>query len=495
MAVAAGFVVGIGPGGVTADISRITVLSGGHRVLGHLAELRDDRLGLLRRAAQEIDRIAVLRVLHRRVVLINAPSLIHEVLVEKAKSFDKPLSTRVSLMPLVGAGLVSSKGDARWRRHRRLLAPLFTQAELARFGEVMVDSAAQVAARWQDGAEVPVMHEAVRIAMAAIARALFSADDLDLADAMSEPLTRTLGWTGYYATSLPLMAQLVLGRLLAGLSRRLGDRGAAAIERLAARLERPLLLPGARTAALRADVARIEARLLPLLAARRASGETAKDLLDLLIRACDDQGHLGDQDLRDEIMTFFGAGNETTASAIAWTLDLLDRNPEARLELEREVDALAGRRPAVSDLPRLPLTARAFKEALRLYPPIYMFARESVEATTVGGYHLPAGTSIYIAPYMLHRRPDLYPEPERFDLGRFSPEAEASRPRLSWLPFGTGPRVCIGAAFAMLEGVLVLATLIERFRFERVSAGPVVPLPFVTLRPAGDMPMRVRRRA
>ena len=463
-------------------------------MLGHVAEMRDDRLELLRRAAREINDVGRLRFLHRHVLLLNTPALVHEVLVEKAKSFDKPLSTRVSLMPLVGDGLLSSKMDTRWRRRRRIVAPLFSQAQVARFGEVMVHSAEQVASRWSEGAVIPVMREATRIAMAVITACLFSTEDLELSDTLSEPMTGALEWTGHYSTSPAMMGQLIVHNLLRGLSRRREGRAADRLEKLATWLEQPLLLPGTRTNALRADLTRIEEYLLPLVAARRAAGGSRSDLLDLLLRACEEEGHLSDRELRDEVVTFFVAGNETTASGITWALYLLDRNPAALSAVEREVDALGGRRPTVEDLPRLALCAQAFKESLRLYPPIYLFARESVEDVVLGRYHVPAGTSVYISPYMIHRHPDPYPDPERFDPARFSPEAEAARPRLAWMPFGAGPRVCVGAAFAHLEGTLVLATLLQRFRFERVGDRPVEPLPFVTLRPAWDLPMRVRRR-
>ncbi|MDC0743552.1 cytochrome P450 [Polyangium mundeleinium] len=479
---------------MTMNITAIPVLSGSRGLLGHVAEMREDRLTLLRRAARELDDIGRLRFLHRHVLLLNTPALVHEVLVEKAKSFDKPLATRVSLTPLVGDGLLSSKTDTRWRRRRRIVAPLFSHAESARFGEVMVHSAVQVASRWNEGAVIPVMREATRIAMAVITACLFSTEDLELADTISKPLTGALEWTGHYGTSPAMMGQLVAHNLLRGLSRRLDGSAAARLEKLGAWLEQPFLVPGARTSAMRADLARIEERLLPLVTARRAAGGTKSDLLELLLRACEQEGHLSDRELRDEVVTFFVAGNETTASGITWALSLLDRNPAVLSALEREVDALGGRRPTVEDLPRLALCAQAFKEALRLYPPIYLFARESVEDVVIGRYHVPAGTSVYIAPYMIHRDPALYPDPERFDPARFTPEAEAARPRLAWMPFGAGPRVCVGAAFAHLEGTLVLATLLQRFRFERVEDRPVDPLPFITLRPAWDLPMRVRRR-
>ena len=226
--------------------------------------------------------------------------------------------------------------------------------------------------------------------------------------------------------------------------------------------------------------------------ARRAAADHAPDLLSRLLAARDDEGgRMSDKQVRDEVLTLFVAGHETTATALAWSIHCLCNHPEIAEAVQREADALPGP-PTFADLPRLPLALRVFKEALRLYPPVYFFGRQAIEPVTVDGVSLPRDTVVLIAPHALHRRPELYPDPERFDPDRFLPEREAARPKLAWLPFGAGPRVCIGNHFAMMEGQLVLAELLRHARFEAI--GVDTPDPGATLRPSSGMKMRVRLR-
>jgi len=230
-----------------------------------------------------------------------------------------------------------------------------------------------------------------------------------------------------------------------------------------------------------------------LIDERRRSPGQHSDLLSLLLAARDDTSGKGlsDKQVRDELLTLFVAGHETTATGLAWTLYLLGKNPEIEAAVLREVDALPGE-PTAADLPKLDLTRRVFMEALRLYPPVFVFARQAVEPTTLRGVPLKRHTIVLVPVYALHRRPDLWPEPERFDPDRFLPENEAKRPRLAWLPFGAGPRVCIGAFFALMEAQLVLATLLRKFRFEVL--GDDLPDAFVTLRPKHGVRVKVVAR-
>jgi cytochrome P450 len=217
------------------------------------------------------------------------------------------------------------------------------------------------------------------------------------------------------------------------------------------------------------------------------------DLLTRLLAArdADDGSAMTDKQVRDEVLTLFIAGHETTAAGLAWTLYELARAPALYAEVEREIDAL-GRAPTADDLPALSLTLRVFKEALRKYPPVYLFGRTSNEPTSLGGYELGRESNVLVAPAALHFRDDLWPNPERFDPSRFLPEAEASRHRLAWLPFGGGPRICLGNYFALMEAQLVLATWLRHVRFEAV--GTEEPDPGATLRPKHGVRMRVRRR-
>jgi cytochrome P450 len=211
-----------------------------------------------------------------------------------------------------------------------------------------------------------------------------------------------------------------------------------------------------------------------------------------------DGGGMSDKQIRDEAMTLFLAGHETTANALAWTWYLLARHPEIYARLQAEADAAApgGRStPRFEDLARLSYTLQVFKEAMRLYPPAYALARQAMEDVEIAGYHIPRRAIVLLSPYLLHRDPAVFPDPERFEPDRFTPDAERARPRHAYLPFGGGPRVCIGSAFALMEGQIVLATLARRVTLRLAAPDrPVEPDPMITLRPRGGIPMIVGRR-
>jgi cytochrome P450 len=274
------------------------------------------------------------------------------------------------------------------------------------------------------------------------------------------------------------------------LPRALGERA----KKSAAALDVPLRPPTPRNRALATALGVIDRRVDRMIAERRSSVAAPRDLLTQLLRAGGGEELMSDRQLRDEIVTLFVAGHETTATALAWAFYLLGRAPEAYARLEREALAL-GRTPEASDLERLPYAQQVFKEALRLYPPVPVFERMALEPTQIGGHPIERGQYVAVFPYALHRRPRIYPDPERFDPERFTPEAEERRSRHAFAPFGTGPRVCIGNHFALLEGPLVLATLLRQCRLEPVDDVPVEPDPIAaTMRPLGAIRMRVIRR-
>jgi cytochrome P450 len=199
--------------------------------------------------------------------------------------------------------------------------------------------------------------------------------------------------------------------------------------------------------------------------------------------------------MRDEALSLFVAGHETTANALSWCWYLLSQHPAIYMRMQEEADlVLHGRPPDGADLPNLPYTLQVWKETLRLYPPVYAFTRRAMSATQLGPYAIPCGTSVVISPYTLHRRPNIFAEPERFNPERFAPEREQSLPRYAFLPFGAGPHICLGMHFALLEGQLTLATLVQRLTFEFAGSSPIEPEPLLTLRPKGAVLMRVRRR-
>jgi cytochrome P450 len=245
-------------------------------------------------------------------------------------------------------------------------------------------------------------------------------------------------------------------------------------------------------------IARLDRTVYRLIDERRKQGGDRGDFLTMLLLAQDedDGSVMTDKQVRDEAMNIFLAGHETTANALAWTFYLLAQHPAMRERLEREIDgALGGRTPTLADLPRLPFTLQVFKEAMRLYPPAFVVARRALRDVTIGGHRLAKNELAIINIVGMHRRPEYFAEPDRFDPERFSAEAEKSMNKRAFLPFGAGARVCIGNHFALLEGHLALAAMAQRVRLDLApGSARVEPEPLITLRPRGGMPMLVRRR-
>jgi cytochrome P450 len=474
------------------SLDAFPMLPGG-TATGHLQLFQKERLPFLL-DAMRLGEVTRLRFLNKTPLVVSGPRAAHEVLVEKAKSFEKSPGLRLLLHYLAGDGLFTSEGEL-WRRQRRLMSPLFQPAQIERYAEVMRAVTLRAVGRLCDGARVDLARETTRIAMGVVGKALFDSDTFDEADALGEALTDALQWTDDNAGHPALLAHMSALDLVRRVSDRAPDALRPPLARLHRRLEEPFALPGARSPKLRRAVATLDARIQQMIDERRAQGLTRDDLLTRLLAARDDEaGAMTDKQVRDEATTLFVAGHETTATSLAWAFYLLGRNPAVRDAVQAEVDALdddPGFRDATE---RLPLTLRVFKEAMRLYPPVILLARRALEPVEVGGHRLPARTVVFVSTYGVHHNPAAWPDPERFDPGRFLPEREAAREKGTYLPFGAGPRVCIGNHFALLEGPLVLATLMRHARFD-VDPGEVVPETFATLRPRGGVHATVRFRA
>ena len=471
---------------------------GGEGWLGHNGAFRRDRMGMLRRLAANRQPLMRLKVplpgVH--VGVTADPVIIQEMLVEKGRSFDKSDMLRFSLYPLAGEGLFTSNGEL-WRRQRRLMAPLFHRDTIEGYAHDMVTAAQRTVDEWPDGVERPLLTDTTRLTMAVAGKTLFDADTFSDADDIGRALTIALDWSGW-VVGRPFALFHIMGR------RRLEQLAARAPDGLARRLvERaeqafrgPLALFGDRGRKLAAAIRVLDERVQRMIDDRRRDpdGGTRRDLLSRLLAARDEEAGgaaMDDRQIRDEVLTLFVAGHETTATALAWTVDLLCRHPDIYAAVEREVDAV-GPRPTVDDLPRLGLTLRAFREALRLYPPVFVFGRDSRGDVTLGGYRLPERTNILVSPWALHHDARLWPDPERFDPDRFLPEAEAARHRYAYLPFGAGPRVCIGSYFAYVEAQLALCVMLTQVRFARLGSDE--PQPSATLRPNHGVQVRIRRR-
>jgi cytochrome P450 len=259
----------------------------------------------------------------------------------------------------------------------------------------------------------------------------------------------------------------------------------------------PFTWPIPRHQRTRRSLAVLRGRIQEMIDERRRSGEERDDFLSILLRTRDENGNpMSDEQVSDEAVTFFGAGHETTATALTWAWYLLAKHPDVYDRLRAEVDSvLVGRPPTYEDLARLPYALQVFKETMRLYPPAYLLSRVALHDVEVGGYRIKRGTTIMLSPYAMHRRADYFPDPTGFDPDRFTPENEAKLPRYAYMPFGAGSRICIGNHFALMEGQLLLATLAQRVRLSLLARGPIATEPLVTLRPLGGVPMRVTRRA
>ncbi len=429
----------------------------------------------------------------RNVVVATGPRAIQQLLVDNAGSLEKAALLRYLLYPILGEGLLTSRGDL-WRRQRRLMAPIFQPAQLAQLADSMVACAQRDVDTWRDGAQLDMLRETTRITMSVAGRTLFGAETFSEADELGAALTVAMQWVGGgLGRTLPF-AQMALRGWLVELANRLPGRASTLSLALAERLNGPLLLVSERDRRMQAAVELLHERVQRMIDERRASGQLQADLLGRLLSAQDEgqKAPMTDTQVRDEALTLFLAGHETTASSLAWALYLLVRHPEIYRQVRAEADALT-QAPRYEDLPRLALTQRVFKETIRLYPPLPAFNRDTTAALTVCGYTLPPGTVVIICPYATHHRPDLWPQPERFDPDRFTPAGEAGRSRYAYLPFSAGPRICIGNHFALMEGTLVLATLLQRADFELLG-GEIQPVSLGTLRPQGGVPMRIRLR-
>jgi cytochrome P450 len=269
------------------------------------------------------------------------------------------------------------------------------------------------------------------------------------------------------------------------------------IDRFSAVVQVPASWPTPRKRGFQRARARLDATIYALIEERRRSGDDRGDLLSMLLSAQDedDGSFMTDLQVRDEVMSFFLAGHETTANALAWTWYLLAQHPDVYARLRDELQrVLAGRTPTFADLPDLPYTLQVLKESMRLYPPVWVLGRQATRAVALGDYDLPAGMVVTISPYTLHRRPDLFAHPDTFDPERFEPDAEKLLPRNAYIPFADGPRVCIGNHFAQMEGQLILATLAQRVTLALAPGQHIEPEPLIALRPKGGIRMLVQRR-
>ncbi|HEV3310538.1 MAG TPA: cytochrome P450 [Chloroflexota bacterium] len=431
-------------------------------LFGNLKEFGRDRLGVLSRWAQEYGDVVWARFGPRYLVFINHPDLVEEVLVNQNRKFIKHYRLRDATRTL-GQGLLISEGDF-WRGQRKLAQPAFHRERIAAYGQLMVDLTERMLATWADGQVRDAQDDMMRLTLEIVAKTLFDAevggDSADVSAAM-ETLMR------------------------------------AFVVRTARLISPPHWIPTPMNIRVEHAIRRLERLLLSIIAERRKSGEDRGDLLSMLLRAQDEESgrRMSDSQLRDEMMTLFMAGHETTANTLAWAWFLLSGHPEAEARLQAELDeVLGGRSPTVADLPRLPYTESVINETLRVYPTVWMLGREAIEPLELGGYPIPVGTTIFMPQWVIHRDSRWFDDPEEFRPERWRGGLMQRIHRYAYFPFGGGPRICIGNNFALMESALVLATIAQKFRLNLAPDANVTPLATITLRPAHGVKVSLSKR-
>lgn len=435
--------------------------------LKFIRTLPDNTIATFPQEAYELD-IIERKLFGRRQFIINDPVAIKQILLDNVANYEKTELTRRVLEPGLGKGLITLEGET-WRRHRRTMAPAFDHRSIASFTPIMTGAAEELLEHWKslgEGGTTDVAHDMMEVTLKIISRTMFSSDSDDIMVIMG-------GAAGRYQSEIRpnLLDLLGLPLWLAAFGRqKAANRVFNEFDTLIDRL--------------------IEARV-------REPGNSPKDLLARLIAARDEQtgGGMTAQEVRDHVITIFMAGHETTAMAMTWAWYLVSQHPAVEAKLHAELDTvLGGRAPGQDDLAKLAYARMIIEETMRIYPTVPAMEREALAEDTLVGRHIPKGSTVMILPWVLHRHVKLWPNPGRFDPERFSPEQTAARPRFTYLPFGGGRRICIGAAFSIAEATILLATLAQRFRLRLVPGHPVEPQGLITLRARHGMKMLLTAR-
>lgn len=416
-------------------------------------EMRRERLAQLVRAAAELGDVAHLRFSLRDFYFFVHPDAIQHILVANHRNYQKG-PDHVYLKPVIGNGLITSDG-AFHLRQRRMIQPAFHRTRITGYARTMTAYALDAVESWHDGQTLDLSRAMLQLTLRIVIRTLCGVDLDDRADPVAASMREALALFSGEARSL---------------------------------------LPNTRRA-----TRALDETLFALIHQRRGAPEETDDILSMLLDIGDGSAEaaMSDQQVRDEIMTLFYAGHDTTASSLSWTWYLLSQHPEVDAQLQAELEAvLGGRPPAVEDLPRLRYTAAVFAESLRLYPPVWSISRQTVAEDRVGGYVVPAGMPVMVSPYVTHRDARFFDDPERFDPDRFHPDHDVRKrlPRSAYAPFGSGVRQCMGEPLAWMEGTLLLATIAQRYRVHLLPGHEVVPQAAITLRPRDGVHVTLERR-
>jgi len=435
----------------------------GRFLLGSLIEVSRDWLGFYKRCAQEYGDVVCVHLAHVPVYLLTHPRDIETVLVTNAGNFTKSADYR-ALARVLGKGLLTSEGEF-WKRQRSLIQPAFHRQSILAYAEVMTRAASRLLDSWQEKGERNIHEDMMRATLEIVAQCLYGAEVTDTAErvgkameVVTEGFIKNASMAMLFSFDIPVLLARRESRAIRELNEIIGD----------------------------------------IIQERRSSNQPREDLLDLLLRARDADGNpMSDAQLRDEVMTLFLAGHETTAIALSWACYLIARNPQIETKLADELRAVLGDRvPTPEDLPRLRYTEMVLKEVMRLYPAVWGIGRKAVKECVLGGYRVPAGSNIFILQWCTQRDPRFFPDPERFDPERWreDPVRAGKIPRFAYFPFGGGPRVCVGASFAMMEATLLLAMIQQKYHLEVVPGHPIEIFASVTLRPKHGIRVIPQRR-
>ena len=410
---------------------------------------RRDPLAFFTKLARDYGDVSSVALFNFRTLFINHPDDIEDVLVNKARKFEKGRVMKAN-MRLFGEGLLTSEGDF-WLRQRRLTQPAFHRARVAAYGTTMVEYAERAMRGWNSGEVRDIHEDMMEITLQIVGKTLFNAELTRDAKEVGETMEVLLKLAADFGKSILI----------------------------------PLWVPTPRNLRARMGIRRIEKIIYRIIAQKRAEASDTGDLLSMLLAVQDEDGsRMTDKQLRDETITLFLAGHETTANALSWTIWLLAQNPAAEKKFFDELaGVLNGRAPNVEDMPKLTYTANILTESMRLYPPAWGMARLVKEEVEVAGYKLVPGNGVACAQWVVHRDARWFDEPERFLPERWEGDLAKRLSRFAYFPFGGGPRQCIGNSFALMEATLILATIAQKFRFKLVEGHPVKPLASITLRP------------
>jgi cytochrome P450 len=437
------------------------------QTLDSLRELQRSPLHFLASLPQKYGDLVQVKIFFWPTLIINHPDYIKQVLQDNYKNYDKDVPIFNLFRPLLGNGLVTAYGGESWLRQRRLMQPAFHRQQIETIGKSICTLTEEMLTRWEGSAlkrePLDIAQEMIHLTLRITSDALFHSD-------ISEN-TRT------FEQAFSEINEFLL--------------------EFFNRPFPPLKVPTPRNRRFWACLRTLDTVVYQIIQQRRQSGEKHEDLLAMLIQARDEEDGQGmsDQQLRDEIMTLLVAGHETAANALAWCWYLLAMNPEKEEKLQEEVDrVLGGRQPTVGDLRELPYTRMVFEEAMRLYPPVWIIMRKALKEDVLGGNTIAANTYILWSTYAIHRHPDFWEEPEKFEPERFSEENSAGRPRHVYIPFSHGPRLCIGNTFAMTEAQLIIAAVAQRYRLKLVPGQKIEPQALMTLRPKNGIGVYVEAR-